>query len=154
MVISGLAPNTEYRISFVYTTVDKDGNVIPNTFEKVTIKTLMPKYSISVYKISNVTNKLTYKVNLQEGYNINTMNIELSFNYNVIDPDTSLVTTKKAVLTDVLSVNNGDKFTFGTFDITGYDIVTGTLMDLNIKSVSNANMTLDINSGSTFRYGR
>ena len=39
-------------------------------------------------------------------------------------------------------------------DITGYDIVTGTLMDLNIKSVSNANMTLDINSGSTFRYGR
>ena len=50
--------------------------------------------------------------------------------------------------------NNGDKFTFGTFDITGYDIVTGTLMDLNIKSVSNANMTLDINSGSTFRYGR
>ena len=154
MVISGLAPNTEYRISFVYTTVDKDGNVIPNTFEKVTIKTLMPKYSISVYKISNVTNKLTYKVNLQEGYNINTMNIELSFNYNVIDPDTSLVTTKKAVLTDVLSVNNGDKFTFGTFDITGYDIVTGTLMDLNIKSVSYANMTLDINSGSTFRYGR
>ena len=154
MVISGLAPNTEYRISFVYTTVDKDGNVIPNTFEKVTIKTLMPKYSISVYKISNVTNKLTYKVNLQEGYNINTMNIELFFNYNVIDPETSLVTTKKTVLTDVLSVNNGDKFTFGTFDITGYDIVTGTLMDLNIKSVSNANMTLDINSGSTFRYGR
>lgn len=154
MVISGLAPNTEYRISFVYTTVDNDGNVIPNTFEKVTIKTKMPKYSISVYKISNVTNKLTYKVNLQEGFNINSIDVSLAFNYNITDPDTTTTVSEKAVLTDKLSVNSGDKFVYGTFDITGYDIVDGSLMDLLVKNVSNGDMTLTIDSGSTFRYGR
>ena len=145
IVFEGLIPNTTYRINFVYTTEDSETKqIVINTFESVNLTTKMPVYSVSPYKISNVTNKLTYKVNLQEGYVINKVNVTLSFNYN----------NETVKLNSSVDVASGDKSVIGSFDITNYDIDKNTLLTLTIESVEGTNGTLNIGSVYTFRLGR
>ena len=54
---------TEYNINFVYTTTDGEtGEIVRNTFERLELRTKKPEYSIEIYKISSVSNTITYKV--------------------------------------------------------------------------------------------
>jgi len=154
LVINNLLPNTEYKLKFVYTTASDDGELIINTYDEMTLKTKMPVYSISEYKISNVLNTLTYKVNLQEGYNIDKVNVGLSFSYDYTDPETTETVVKKVSLDGVVNVNGNDKSVLGTFDISGYNIDKDTLLKLNIVSVEGTNGVLKIDSSYTFRFGR
>jgi hypothetical protein len=155
VVFDNLRANTEYRIKFIYTTVNNETNeIIPNTFDDLTLRTNMPKYSISVYKISNVTKKLTYKVNLQEGFAVSRVNTHLSFNYSVTDPETGEVDIKNASINGYVTTNGTEKSVLGTFDISDYSIDEDTVLRLTVVSVQYGENELPINSSSTFRFGR
>ena len=155
LLIDNLAANTEYKVSFIYTTADLEtGEVVPYTFDEMTLKTKMPEYSISVYKISNVYKTLSYKVNLQSGYSVNSVNVNLSFDYKETDPETGEVINKSASLDSVALVSSDDKYVQNTIDISGYNIEKDTLLKLTVVSVENEYAKLDINSSYTFRFGR
>ncbi len=155
VVFNGLAANTEYKINFVYTTSDSaTGKTILNTFESVTLKTKMPTYSILPYRVSNVSNTLSYRVNLQEGYAVTKVNVSLSFKYDEIDPETREVNSRDVKLYSHVDVPSGSKSVIGSFDISEYNIDKGTLMTLNIDSVDVASGNLKINSDYPFVMGR
>ena len=155
IVIDGLAANTEYKFNFIYTTENETtGAIVPNTFDSMTLKTLKPSYSISVYKLSKVSNTLTYKVNLQSGYSINKVNVKLSFDYTGIDSDSGETVVRTAVLNGSTNVNSNDTSVLGSFDISNYDIGSDTLLKLEVVSVSGTSGTLYIGSTYSFRFGR
>ena len=136
MVINDLLPNTEYNVKFSYTVADPDtGVLIPTTFDELTLKTRKPAYSIAVYKISKVKNTLTYKVNLQEGYTINKLNVNLKFKYRVTNPETGNDYIENASLDSVVTIDSMSKSLMGTIDIAGYDIEKGTTLYLELVSV-------------------
>ena len=153
MVIDGLKPDTEYKIRFYYTTVDKETKeTITTMFEEVTMKTKKPEYNVSVYKISGINKTVSYKVYLQDGYPINKINVTLSFKYREIDEDDNIIIKDKE-LTKEIDVNNNTKVITDSFSIRGYDIVSNSNMRININSVSSTDGTININSYTTFRIG-
>lgn len=156
LVVNELNPNTNYKFNFVYTTVDNESEeLVVNTFDSMELRTKMPEYTISVYKISSVKKLLTYRVGLQSGFNISKVNVNLSFNYDVIDPETSEITTKKASIDGSVAVSgNVSNSILGTLDISGYDIDKNTLLKLTIVSVETAVGIIEIDSDYTFRFGR
>lgn len=159
--LTNLLANTEYRLNFIYTiskTNAETGEVdtVTNTFESFLLKTKMPEYSVSVYKISKVYNTLTYKVDLQSGYSISKVNVEMTFNHMVLDEETGAEKEEVATLEGSVSVpEGGAKYVNGTFDISGYDLTSDTLLKLTVKSVNvTEEYVLPINSAYTFRFGR
>ncbi len=156
VTINNLSANTEYKLNFVYTTSDpKTGELIPNNFESYELKTLMPEYTISIYKISQIDKSLlTYKVNLDERYSISAVNVGMEFTYKDIDAETGEITLKTAKLDDRVTVNGKSKFVLGTFDIDDYSIDRDTLIKLTIKSVESGDGTLAVRDSYTFRFGR
>ena len=159
--LTNLLANTEYRLNFIYTiskTNTETGEVdtITNTFDSFLLKTKMPEYSVSVYKISKVYNTLTYKVDLQSGYSISNVNVEMSFNHEVLDEETGEEKEEVATLSsNVLVPATGAKYVTGTFDISGYELTSDTLLKLTVKSVGVTDeYILPINSSYTFRFGR
>lgn len=160
ITLDNLKANTDYKLNFIYTTskVDKETGeeeLVPYTFEQFDLRTKMPEYLVSVYKISKVYNTLTYKVNLQNGFKIDKVNVNLSFDYKEVDPDTMEVTMKKASIDSSVNVEDiNSKSVLGTFDISGYEIDSDTLLKLTVKNVVNGEMILPINSTYTFRFGR
>ena len=158
--LTNLLANTDYKLNFIYTTTYTDPDTgetesVPNTFETFELKTKLPEYLVSVYKISKVYNTLTYKVNLQEGYSISKVNVNMSFNHDVIDEVTGEITSKTASLNGVVDVPaTGAKYVTGAFDISGYDLTADTLLKLTVKSVVSGEVELPINSTYTFRFGR
>ena len=160
ITLDNLNANTDYKLNFIYTTskVDEETGeeeLVPYTFEQFDLRTKMPEYNVSVYKISKVYNTLTYKVNLQTGFKIDKVNVNLSFDYKEIDPDTMEVTVKKASIDGSVNVADiNSKSVLGTFDISGYEIDSDTLLKLTVKNVVNGEIVLPINSTYTFRFGR
>jgi hypothetical protein len=159
--LTNLLANTEYKLNFIYTSSVTDSetgevDTISNTFESFNLKTRMPEYSISVYKISKVYNTLTYKVDLQSGYSISNVNVEMTFNYDVIDSETGEVKQEVATLKSSASVpEGGAKYVTGTFDISSYELTSDTLLKLTVKNVEvTSEYILPINSSYTFRFGR
>ena len=153
LVINNLNPNTEYKIDFIYTSLNENGEVVPTTFETMSLKTKMPKYSIAVYKLNNVTNVLSYKVYLQEGYKINKVDVNLSFKYHVVDLDSGSTTVKDGSIDSSLVVDTDLNYVVGSFDISGYDIVKGSLVKLKINGVNGSFGYLPVVSTSSFKYG-
>lgn len=153
MVIDGLKPDTEYKIRFYYTTVDKETQeTITTMFEEVSMKTKKPVYNVSVYKISGINKTVSYKVYLQDGYPINKINVTLSFKYREIDEEDNVIIKDKE-LTKEIDVSNNTKVITDSFSIKGYDIVSNSIMKININSVTSTEGTININSYTTFRIG-
>ena len=160
LVLNNLNADTLYKLNFIYTSTVTDNEtgtseVIPYTFDQFELKTLKPKYSISINKISKVYNTLTYRVDLEKGFNISKVNVNLSFEYDEINPETSEVTKKNASIdssVDIANISSG--YILGKFDITGYNINADTLLKLTVKSVVASDVEIPINSSSTFRFGR
>lgn len=160
LVLNNLNADTSYKLNFIYTSTVTNSDtgtseVVPYTFDQFELKTLKPKYSISINKISKVYNTLTYRVDLEKGFNISKVNVNLSFEYNEINPETSEVTKKKASIdgsVDIANISSG--YILGKFDITGYNIDADTLLKLTVKSVVASDVEIPINSSSTFRFGR
>lgn len=152
LVINNLSSNTEYEVSFIYTTSDETGEIVPTTFESMTLKTKKPEYSITIHKLSNVTNMLSYKVYLQEGYKINKVDTNISFKYQVIDEEGNS-RVMDASIDDSIIVDSDLKYVIGSKDIGGYDIVNGSMVILKIKGVSGSFGYLPLDSIYSFRYG-
>lgn len=160
ITLDNLSANTEYKLNFIYTTAKVDEEtlveeLVPHTFEQYDLKTKMPEYSVSVYKISRVYNTLTYRVNLQSGFSISKVNVNLSFDYDDVNLETGEIIRKKASLdgsVDISDISSG--YVLGQFDISGYNINVDTLLRLTVKSVVNGGYELPINSSYTFRFGR
>ena len=155
IVFDKLLPNTEYKLNFIYTTAKEEtGEIVPTTFDSFNLTTKMPKYSISVYKISNVSNTLTYRVYLQEGYSISNVNVSLLFKNRVKDEESGEVSLVDEIIKSEINVNGNSKYVDGTINLGNYDIDKGSLLTLNIDSVSGTNGKLNINNTYTFRLGR
>lgn len=156
MVLNNLLANTEYKVKFIYTTLDSETNkLVSTTFEELTLKTKMPVYKIGVQKVSKFYNYITYEVFLQEGYSIDKVNVNLSFDYTeVVDTETMQEEVKTASIPSTVPVVDGVKSVRGTIDITGYSIDEDALLKLTVVSVEKENEFLDIDSSYTFRFGR
>lgn len=160
ITLDNLSANTNYRLNFIYTvgrvnneTLEEE--LVPYTFESFDIKTKMPEYVISVYKISKVYNTLTYKVDLQSGFSISNVNVNLSFDYEEIDAETGESVIKTVSLDDSVSVKeNNNGYILGEFDISGYEMNFDTLLRLTVTSVSQGEYVLPVNEAYTFRFGR
>lgn len=153
--LNNLPANTKYKLNFIYTTNDSEtGDLIPNTFATYDVSTLLPKYDISIYKISRVYNKLTYKVNLQEGFTISKVNVNLSFKYQEVDPETEEVKEIKVSEDSSVTVSANDKYVLGDIDISKYTIDPDTLIKLTIKSVETGSGKIELNDTYSFRFGR
>ena len=155
VTIGSLAANTKYKLNFIYTTVDTETNEIaPFTFDSYELKTGMPEYSVSIYKISTVSNILTYKVNLQEGFNTSAVNTVISFDYDEIDLETGDVVSKTAKIKDRISITGNPKSVLGNVSIDGYNIDRDTVLKLSITSIETSGGTMPINESYSFRFGR
>ena len=155
VTLNNLEANTKYNLKFIYTSKSANEEYVPYTFDEFDLSTRMPEYSISVYKISKVYNTLTYRVNLQSGFSIDKVNVNMTFDYNETDPKTGKVTVKTASLDGSTSVtDNTNSYVLGNFSISGYDIDSDTLLKLTVKSVEIGETELPVNSTYTFRFGR
>ena len=160
ITLNNLNANTDYRLNFMYTTSKvNDGTgeseLVPYTFESFDLKTKMPEYSISVYKISKVYNKLTYKVNLQSGFSISKINTNLSFDYEDINPETGESSVKTASIDDSIDITDiSSGYVLGDFNISYYEIDSDTLLKLTVKNVVQGDVELPVNVTYTFRFGR
>ena len=115
----------------------------------------MPQYSISVYKVSKVLNTLTYKVNLQSGFAISKVNVNLAFDYNEVDTETGEVVLKTTSLDSTVDVSeNANGYVLGNFDISNHSISANTVIRLTVKSVISGERELPINASYSFRFGR
>lgn len=152
--LNNLTANTKYKLNFVYMTNDSEtGDLIPNTFATYEVSTLLPKYSISVYKISRVYNTLSYKVNLQEGFTISKVNVNLSFKYTEIDSETQEEKEIPVSVDGSVNVAANDKYVLGDFNITDYPLDPDTLIKLTIKSVETSSGKIELNDAYSFRFG-
>ena len=160
ITLDNLLANTSYKLNFIYTILKENSETgekeyIPNTFEQFDLKTKLPEYSISVYKISTVSNTLTYKVNLQSGFSISLVNVNLSFDYSTVNPETGEETIMTANLDGSVDVTDtSGNSVLGTFDISRYNIDADTILRLTVKSVMNGEREIPINASYTFRFGR
>lgn len=153
IVFNDLLPDTEYEISFVYTTTDTNGELVRNTFDRLTLKTIKPTYSIEVNRISSVTSTITYKINLQNGYKINKANVNLAFSYFEIDPESGVSTKKQASLDKSVTIPENVSSVLGTFDIAGYNIDENSTLKLTITSVEGTSGKINIDDASkSFRW--
>ena len=146
MVFGGLKADTSYKINFYYTTIDSETEkMVVTSFGELNISTKKPQYNITVYKISGITNTLYYKVYLQEGYEINNINIRLASDCHECNFNG---------YTDTISVGEGSTVVYGEIPLAGYSFGKNTQMTLSIDSVSGPNGEIAIGSYTTFRIGR
>ena len=156
ITLSNLIANTTYKLNFVYevSKVNSEtglSEVVPYTFEQFELTTKMPEYQVSIYKISKIDNKLTYRVDLQSGFEISKINAKLSF--NVVDQTTGDV--NEVVINDEILVDDiSGGYVLGEIDISGYDIKADSLLRLTVDSVLYDETVLPVNIEYTFRFGR
>ena len=117
-----------------------------------------------MYKISTVSDKLTYKVDLQSGYSISKINVDMEIHYKEKNTETEdpndyidKVMPFEDQIVDVPS--DGATFIKGDFDITDCDFSKPeTLLKLTVKSVfvtkEDTLVELPINSTYVYTFGR
>ena len=156
MIFSGLNPDTAYNVKFYYTTIDKETKeTVTTKFEEVTVRTKKPAYRVAINMISGIKKNITYKVYLQEGYNISKINMSFSFKYNDTDEDGNPVVRNKTLYKELI-VNGGDKVALDLsegFSFSGYDIVPNSLARISVDSVVGSNGTIEIGSYFPFEIG-
>lgn len=147
LTIKDLLPDTTYNLKFYYTYINENKELVKENFEEINATTLKPNYGISIYRISKVSNKLTYKVTLQSGFGISRVNTNLKFKYMEDD------VMKTANINDYVDVSGSPNYVLGTIDISSYNISEGTLLYLTLDSVIYQGRTVNINSTYTFIIG-
>ena len=153
ITLDKLEADKEYKLKFVYTTFVTDqetGERISklHTFEEFDLKTKVPEYSISVYRLSKVSKMLEYKIDLEDDYNISSINVDVSFDNVVLGGNTEYIN-----ISDSVSVNNNAGYLIDSVSIDGYNFLPDTILKLTVKSVVVGNREIPINSTSMFRFG-
>ena len=160
-----LEPGQEYNLKFVYSVVRLNSETgenesIPFTFDEFKkIKTKMPEYKISVHKLSSIdnVNVLTYRVDLQNNFNISRIKVSMSVDNKEVNSNDENLKTRIDNGVDgeevsVLDARNG--YFLGKFDISEFDINEDTIIKLSVDSVMYNDEWLPINMNYTFRFGR
>ncbi len=147
LTIKDLLPDTEYNLKFYYTYINADKELVKESFEEVNITTLKPNYDISIYRISKISNKLTYKVNMQSGFNVSRVNVNLKFKY--IDDSVEKIFDKNYYV----DVTGSPSYVLGSIDISSYNITPDTLLNLTLTSVIYGGRTVNIGNTYTFSMG-
>lgn len=152
--IDGLKANNDYLFNFIYVVYEFDEEINDKkpeeiTFESITLKTKLPEYSISVYKISSAdVRKISYKVNLQNNFKISKVNVSLSFYYESDDATEPIQKT----LPDSVDVSVNDSFVIGDILISDFDIAIEKSLTLTVESVvSEDGIELPIGTSYTFK---
>ncbi len=149
MVFEGLSADTSYKINFYYTTIDEETEqLVTTSFGELNIHTKKPQYSVKVYKISGITNMLYYKVYLQEGYEIDTVDVTLSFDCQACQVPGHVGINRQ------LSVNSGDTIIYDQISLADYSTESNIPMTLTINSVNGPHGEIAVGSYTTFRIGR
>lgn len=142
--ISGLIPDREYTLSFVYTTVDREKHmVLPTTFDELTIKTAKPVYSGKVIGYSADTHNLTYRVDLQKDYQINQIKGTLIV-YHRVHTDNGLV-EKREEIPLTINVSGMNSVITGTINLAEKginDVVKLDMAKVIINSVSSGSTVI------------
>ncbi len=142
MVFEGLKADTDYKINFYYTTIDSEtNNEVKSSFGSLDMHTKKPQYGIVVTRVSGVTNKLYYKVYLQEDYPIDTMNVTLSIDDVVI-------------ATDTISGIGGSPSSIPREIYLGDYEISNKQVTLEIIDVTGPDGAINVGSYTTFRLGR
>ena len=146
ITIDNLIPDHLYTLSFVYTMVDKETNeLIPNTFEELSIKTDKPTYSGKVIEYSAFNNQLTYRIDLQKNYNIDTIEGTLDVYHNVVTDDGNITEVKKTISFTINNINNQNNYITRTINLTEEDIndiVKLELAKVTINNVKSGNVVI------------
>lgn len=160
VTLSDLTPDTDYKLNFIYTTVAKnqvtgESYNVAEYFGVFDLKTKMPEYEISIYKVSTFAGELKCKIDLQDDFDISSVLINMSFDTDEKDP----VTKKPIRVSDdlVVPVDEDDLnlgYVYGIFKISNYSFKSDTVIDLTIKSIESSYGKLNINSTYGFRFGR
>ena len=159
----GLKPGETYDLKFIYTVAKVnnetgESELIPNTFDEFrNLRTKMPEYKISVHKLSSIYNILTYRVDLQNNFDISRIKVSMSVeNSNTDVNDEELLTSTDNGIdgekVSVVDVRNG--YFLGNFGISKFDIDENTIIKLTVDSVMKNDVWLPINTSYTFRFGR
>ena len=161
-----LEPGQNYSLKFVYTVV-KTNNVtgenesIPFTFDEFkNLKTKMPIYKMSIYKLSSINNSqvLTYRVDLQNDFDISKIKVSISVENLKIDTSDGEIKTntdnngEDGEVISKIDVKNG--YFLGSFNIADFDIDENSIIKLTVDSVMSNEKWLPINTSYTFRFGR
>lgn len=150
ITLDKLEADKNYNLRFVYSTNVKDpvtGEVSSrlHTFEEFSLRTKVPEYSLSIYKLSRVKNQLEFKVDLQKDYKIDYVNVEVSFD-NLASGDSSPKTIS-------VPVDNNSKYVTHVLDIADYDMLPDSIIRLTVKSIIVGKREIPINSTYMFRFG-
>ena len=84
---------------------------------------------------------MTYTVNLQSGYNVDTVNVTVKFYYQEVDEE-GIVNVKERTVTSSTNVVGSAKSATGVIDTTGYDVISLEKASVKINSVSNSSGTI------------
>ena len=81
ITLYGLTANTKYNLEFTYeiTKTNEETNITEIITEKFedgpyTVRTKSPKYGITVYRVSQYQNSITFQIELEKNYKIKTIN--------------------------------------------------------------------------------
>ena len=135
IILNGLKMGTKYNLKFMFSYLDNDGNMHSDSFSDIDVNTVYPSYDISLVKVSKVSNELSYRVNLDNRYTIDKVNVSLIIDDDIID--------SKSV-----SVSANAKSVVGSFVLP--NINKGSVVIVRLDSVSsNGNI---ISSGNYYKY--
>jgi len=158
MVIDGLIPNSDYKITFKYATKEGESEELTTeTFFETELATGMPKYSISVDKYSSIRKTLRYKVNLAPDLDVYSVKVKLYFKYIDDNPDTPEIEYKEVYDDSNIEIN-GDmgKVIYGSFDTSKYSNFIDeemTNIKITITEVETSGGPIKIDQSYTFRLG-
>lgn len=148
LTIKDLLPDTTYHFKFYYTYINEAKEIKKESFEEFDATTLKPSYSMSLYRISRVNGSLTYKVNLQDGFSISRVNVNLKF----ISKDNG-VEAIVADFNDYVDITGNPSYMLKSVNVSSYNIPSDALLYLTVDSVIYEGRKVDIGSTYTFSMG-
>lgn len=140
IVITDLTPNIYYNLKFKYTYIDS-GKQKEYTFDEFGAYTEIPKITLTATKI--ISNKIYYKINLDNNYTISGGTINLLLNGQIVS--TSSIPTKG----NVSEISGNDCY----FDISDLKLNKNNSNNiLTLKLVSLSFNTYTINPNITYKF--
>ena len=160
---NNLKPGQYYDLKFVYTTGKVNSETgesesVPFTFDEFKqLKTKMPVYNMSVHKLSSVYNTLTYRIDLQNNFDISKIKVSMVVDngdnhINSDDLKTEIDNGLDGEEISELDIKNG--YFLGSFNISEFDISEDTIIKLTVNSVLSGVEWLPINTSYTVSFGR
>lgn len=147
VTINGLIPDHTYQLDFIYTTIDKETNQSkPTTFDSIAVKMSKPVYTGKVTGFYySPYQHLTYKIDLQKGYKIDSLDATLTVFHNIIDENGNVSEQSVPIKIHHENINANSSYVTGEIDLSKEGINNIVKLDFAtvvINSVSSGNVTI------------